>query len=39
LLESNTARVFFKMPDYDEDSPDAEFASDSAFGGPSPFQS
>jgi hypothetical protein len=39
LLESNTARVFFKMPDYGEDSPDAEFASDSALGGPSPFQS
>ncbi len=37
LLESNTARVFFKMPDYGEDAQDTEFASDSAFGGASPF--
>lgn len=38
LEDSNTARVFFKMPvAAEEDTTENDFAPDSAFGGPSPF--
>lgn len=37
LIETNTARAFFKMPDTDDAEAAAEFSTEAAFGTQTPF--